>query len=279
MASSPPPEDVFTCCVCHDSTHAFAMVAPCGHPICGDCFLQIIMAPNEGTHRCPLCRADYPNRRMDYTGQFYPTTVPTLSPDHWRASFHLACAYGRVADIAPWLPYAPDINVADPRLGETGLIGAATNGNYPVVHLLLHHGAAINRGNRLDKAALYGSASNGHTAVVHLLLANGAEVDQGDNLGDTALLIAAHQGHTDTVTALLTHGATIHQHDVYGQTALMLSAQQGHMDTAWLLLLHGANINQTDRYGTTAISYSRRGGHEELYLLLLSNLQINGGTL
>ena len=104
--------------------------------------------------------------------------------------------------------------------GMTAIMGAASNGHYDAVALLLEKGADPKAANRVGGNALMAAAAKGHTKIVELLIDKGADVNaattetfaalvDGPEIqpGLTPLIAAVAQGHKDTVKLLLEKGA------------------------------------------------------------------------
>src|SRR5436190_4199638 len=135
-----------------------------------------------------------------------------------------------------------DVNAAQGD-GMTALHWAATNGDMPLVQMLLSAGANIRATTRLGGiTALHMASQNGHADVVATLIAAGADPNAATSTGATSLMLAARSGNTDTVTRLVETGADINAREKgFGQTALMVAAGLDRADVVKLLLSRGAD--------------------------------------
>ena len=87
------------------------------------------------------------------------------------------------------------------------LMIAASQGDKPMVEILLGSGADVNDKNYSSEVALHYAALHGHKEIVQLLLDHKADVNVKNDAGATALSGATSEGKTDIVTLLKQHGA------------------------------------------------------------------------
>jgi len=130
-------------------------------------------------------------------------------------------------------PYAP-----------TSLEVAASQGNVPMIELLLDRGANINAGSNFGNP-LISASRHGHLKAVELLLNRGADVNartRGERNGWTALHEAAYEGHADVVQLLLDRGALAGEKNADEETPAALAKLKGR--TAMARLLERAEAQQ-----------------------------------
>lgn len=146
------------------------------------------------------------------------------------------------AAVKALLKSGADVNAAQGD-GMTALHWAATNGDAPLVQMLLSAGANVRATTRLGGiTALHMASQGGHSEVVAALIAAGANPNLATSTGATALMLAARSGSTDTVTRLVETGADINAKEKgFGQTALMIAAGLDRADVVKLLLSRGAD--------------------------------------
>ncbi len=146
------------------------------------------------------------------------------------------------AAVKALLKSGADVNAAQGD-GMTALHWAATNGDAPLVQMLLSAGANVRATTRLGGiTALHMASEGGHSEVVAALIAAGANPNLATSTGATALMLATRSGSTDTVTRLVETGADINAKEKgFGQTALMIAAGLDRADVVKLLLSRGAD--------------------------------------
>lgn len=103
--------------------------------------------------------------------------------------------------------------------GRTALHQAASNGNVPLVNLLLSHGAHTDSINSTGESPLHFAARFGQVSVLKILIKQGARIDQRTkHTRATPLLIAAESGHESIIRELLDRGAKKDVKDAFGKT-------------------------------------------------------------
>ena len=104
----------------------------------------------------------------------------------------------------------------------------------------------------MGATALWYAACNGHPDVVHLLLWHGADMNKADSKGWTPLLIACRRGHLDVVRLLVQSGVDVNLGNTGkgGRTALGCAAWKGHSDIVQLLVDKGADHTIAGKWGT-----------------------------
>ena len=140
---------------------------------------------------------------------------------------------------------------ADPNLargdGMTALHMAALEGHADVVSALLEAGAEVGPTTRIGAyTPLHLASQGGHAAVVRALLDDGADATLATtNSGATPLHLAARvMAGEGAVAALLEHGADVSAREgSAGQTPLMFAASYNRTPAVRVLLEHGADPN------------------------------------
>jgi len=152
-----------------------------------------------------------------------------------------------------------DVNVSEPRRGQSALMWAISFGHPDVARVLIEAGADVTaRTKKLNEdfrpmeleaytKSVSGTAQGGYTplmfaarqddlATARLLLARGADVNAISGADGSALVIASAAGHEDLSLLLLDAGADPTSADAGGVTALHYALRDG------LKVLHGYNI-------------------------------------
>jgi ankyrin repeat protein len=121
---------------------------------------------------------------------------------------------------------------------------AATNGNAPMLELLLKAGANPNAAQSEGETVLMTAARTGVAAAVKTLLAHGADVNAKEAWrGQSALMWAAAEGHAETIQVLLEAGAQVNARSNAGWTPILFAAREGQLAAVRTLLAGGANVN------------------------------------
>lgn len=87
------------------------------------------------------------------------------------------------------------------------LMIAASQGDKPMVELLLRSGADVNDKNYSSEVALHYAALHGHKEIVQLLIDHKADVNVKNDADATPLAAATSAGKPDIVALLKQHGA------------------------------------------------------------------------
>ena len=152
---------------------------------------------------------------------------------------------------------------------EAALLGAAEQGDVPVIRSLLGDDTDVNARDICRFTPLMKAASNGNLEAVDVLLQSGADVQAVDKGGYSALLLAASNNHAAVVRRLLEAGAAIdHQEATQGYSALIWSASLGHQAVVAVLLEFGADPTLRDLEGRDALQHARDNGHADIVALL-----------
>jgi ankyrin repeat protein len=133
------------------------------------------------------------------------------------------------------------VDAADAHGMTSLMLAAERDDGWPVVEILLAHGA--------DARRVRGGLGAGDPRTLRALLDHGAE------LRETALITAARDGNAENVRTLLARKAPVDAHPgPLGMTALMWAAEMGRAEAVTVLLAAGADPNRHATFnGTTAL--------------------------
>ena len=159
------------------------------------------------------------------------------------------------------------------------LIQAVMTGYWPMVQLLLDHGANVNAQSINGNTALMFAAQTRSEDIIRLLVEHGADVDNQAVDGHTALMVAASHGADFVGKLLINEGADVNLENDKGQTALMFAAEHPPLESMGCMLLeHNADINVQDSTGMTALMNAVQNPHHSSHLariLLASDAAVN----
>jgi len=167
------------------------------------------------------------------------------------------------------------------------MIDAARRGDLDAVKLALESGVPVDapRGKNDFQTALNGAAFNGHFETVDLLLQHGANINRQLPVsgwhplhGLAGLGRAGTENDTNfavtNIEKLLARGANPDIQMKDSTTPLMIAAKEGVTANAEVLLKAGAHINLRNREGLTALGIAQKYGRAEMVALL----QARGGV-
>jgi hypothetical protein len=112
---------------------------------------------------------------------------------------------------------AIDVDISN-KFGETPLMIASIDGNFPVVKALVQGNKA--KLDHIGWTPLHYASSRGHLEIAQYLLANGAIVDSLSPGNTTPLMMAVQSGNEQLVKLLLDKGADIQLRNGNGLTAI-----------------------------------------------------------
>lgn len=137
-----------------------------------------------------------------------------------------------------------DVNAAQGD-GMTPLHWAAHHDDLETAKLLLAAGAGVNTETRIGGITpLFIACTNGNAPMISLLVKSGASAKAVKPNGTTALMIAASSGSVDAVKVLTDAGADVNATEkVHGQTALMFAAALNRVDAVMFLMASNADAN------------------------------------
>jgi ankyrin repeat protein len=170
-----------------------------------------------------------------------------------------------------WKPFDTPYQLAkDGKHRWSPLHAAAFSGHRQIVHLLLTHGAPVNRANGWLRSPLHFAAEEGRRNVVQLLLKHGANPNGVDWQKYSPLHCAVARGHRAVAECLLDFGADPNARSLSANTPLHLAARRGRNDVAALLLHRGAQANAAAKK-FTPLHEAAKEGHAAMVALLLAN--------
>ncbi len=177
---------------------------------------------------------------------------------------YLACANRHATVVIKLLEAGADANAIDSS-GESVLMACARTGSAEAVQALLAHNANVNvKEPRRGQTALMWAVARQHPEVVQALIERGADVHARTQV--TTLVVSrgnryAQQNRTaDAILAEVPTG---------GFTPLLFAAQQGDVEAAGFLLAAGANVNEATPDGTSVLIVAAHSGHGKLAAYLL----------
>mmetsp|Transcript_93504 Transcript_93504/g.242025 ORF Transcript_93504/g.242025 Transcript_93504/m.242025 type:complete len:675 (+) Transcript_93504:68-2092(+) len=169
------------------------------------------------------------------------------------------CEAGNLTVAAELIQAKADVNMPEPDVGVTPLIGAANAGHLDLCKYLFRKEADVNGLVRdgTERTALHAASQMGFASVVQLLLERRANPKVEDLTKTTPLILAVRYGHAGATDLLLKHKANPNQSDDQGQVAINDAVAKDRFDLVTKLLEHGALVNVRNMAGLEAISFSR----------------------
>ncbi|KAF5353795.1 hypothetical protein D9758_010604 [Tetrapyrgos nigripes] len=138
---------------------------------------------------------------------------------------------------------AKEISHFPPQEPGYALHGAARNGYFHIVKVLVKNGANVNAEGGFYGFALQAAAFWGHLDIVKYLVEKGADVNAKGGEYGFALQAAACEGNLDIVKYLVEKGADVNAERGYFGFALQAAAFWGHLDIVKYLVEMGADVN------------------------------------
>jgi ankyrin repeat protein len=160
------------------------------------------------------------------------------------------------------LEYGYPANEANP-LGYTALHYAAALLDADICLELIKHGNNVNIVDKSGSTPLIWAAKNNRAEIAKLLLDNGADPRIRMQSGRTALHFAAKNGGSEIIS-LLAGKDRIDFADYSSYTPLMIAAFNGNSIAVQMLLNMGANKFFKDKYGRNAYELAVEAGHKNL---------------
>jgi ankyrin repeat protein len=164
---------------------------------------------------------------------------------------------------------------------ETALIAACSGGYTETVHILVEHGADLQKDH---SEVLDSAARNGHADVIQMLVSSGIRIDK-KALEDSLLSAYAHP---EALRRLISAGADVNARcaECNGRTTLMISAVNVCPEAVQFLISAGADLNLKDNKGHTALDLalasmnsSKHGMFEEKrFSEIIDSLRRSGAT-
>jgi RNA polymerase sigma factor (sigma-70 family) len=182
---------------------------------------------------------------------------------------HNAISDGDRELVATLLAQYPEV-ISDPEMfwGEGILVLVAREANWPLLKLLIQHGAGVPPVSKWG-----GSYYFKHLDVGEYLLKNGMDANHLNWHRTTLLHDMAWQGLDDKAQLLLEYGADIDAvDDEYRSTPLGLAARAGRLATVQMLLAQGADPCKAGADWATPLAWARLGRHEDVVAEIESHL-------
>jgi len=169
------------------------------------------------------------------------------------------CEAGNLTVAAELIMAKADVNMPEPDIGVTPLVGAANAGHLDLCKYLFRKEADVNSTVRdgTERTALHAACQMGFASVVQLLLEKRANPRAEDLTKTVPLILAVRYGHAGATDLLLKHKANPNQSDDQGQVAINDAVAKDRFDIVTKLLEHGALVNVRNMAGLEAISFSR----------------------
>ncbi|XP_069104776.1 protein fem-1 homolog C-like [Argopecten irradians] len=159
------------------------------------------------------------------------------------SAFFRACKAGRL-DIAKYMMFEckADIELRGFYLYErvTPLFVAVFEQHYPIVQLLVNHGANMNVSTSFGLTLLRHACNSANIDIVKCLVENGASVHQPDDNKNT-LLMTAVRGPVELCKILVNNGASVNATTIDGYTAMWDAIMLGRLDIVKFFLSVGAS--------------------------------------
>ncbi|GAB7333703.1 hypothetical protein MBLNU13_g05245t1 [Cladosporium sp. NU13] len=140
-----------------------------------------------------------------------------------------------------------DVDIRDPKTGQTPLFRAIDYGEIGAARLLIKAKADVNAHDHSGLTLLSLATQRGCEASIIKLLAAGADPNAQDGLhGRTMLSLAAEEGSAEVVRALLARGVHVDAVDTSGRSPLSWAAANGHARCVLVLLRQHADTEIRD---------------------------------
>ncbi|KAL1528716.1 hypothetical protein AB1Y20_010049 [Prymnesium parvum] len=166
------------------------------------------------------------------------------------------CANGNIDNVRKMLTAHPNLCHFKDYDHRTPLHVSASEGNEPIVSMLLEMGADPNQSDRWGSSPLDDAQRSQFSKVVALLQKFGGQggvMDYGVELS-----LACSRGNVERARQIIEDGANVNSQDFDKRTPLHLAALGGHVNVCNFLLEVGANVNCEDRWGRTPLDYAHR---------------------
>ena len=161
--------------------------------------------------------------------------------------------------------------------GNTAIIIATYQGNYPIVKSLIDAGANIHARDDNQRDLINIAIRAKSSELVKLFIAAGVDVKAFTRrYRGSTLIFASHQGQVETVKALIKAGAPLDRVNILGWTAILEAVVLGdgdkaHQEIVKALIKAGADKNIADRNGQTPLEIAESRGHTEMVKILKAN--------
>lgn len=169
------------------------------------------------------------------------------------------CEAGNLTVAAELIQAKADVNMPEPDIGVTPLIGAANAGHLDICKYLIRKDADVNAVVRdgTDRTPVHTAARMGFASIVQLFLEKKADPRAVDLTKTTPLHLACKFGHAGAAELLLKNKANPNQADDQGHVGINDAVAKDRFDLVTKLLEYGALVNVRNMAGLEAISFSR----------------------
>lgn len=202
-------------------------------------------------------------------GSVTPTEVLNLCSNWGKglSSLQYAVDEGKVEMTRFLLAKGADVN-SETHLGDIAL-HYATKRDSEILKLLIEAGSDVNKKNGGGMTPLHFAAQDGQEDCIHLLLDHGANIEKKEtNQEATPLSTAVHFGNEGCVRGFLERGANIEAKDSFGRTPLHVAAALGRNGCLQVLLEAGADAKATTNEGKTPLALAKMAGKHDVIELL-----------
>jgi uncharacterized protein len=163
-------------------------------------------------------------------------------PDGHKYDLLVYAAYNNYSETAKQLVlHGAQVNVTQPPIYDSPLVGACMNGNEALARLLVSHGAKINTYWK-NTSPLMAASCKGPASLVKCLLSKGAQVDAVNRHKETALFQAIECSRPQIAKLLIEAGADVNRRNAKGDTPLIVAARASHIRALRMLISHGADL-------------------------------------
>ena len=138
----------------------------------------------------------------------------------------IAAGAGSVDAVRQLVLHGADVNVAEPRRGQTALMWAAAEGHSEVVSALVEMGANVKAASKKGFTPLIFSTTKNDVASIKALLRAGADPNVTLPSGNKPLMVAMAYRNTQAALALIDGGADVNARDRAGLTSLHGAARK-----------------------------------------------------
>jgi uncharacterized protein len=211
------------------------------------------------------------------------------------AELYRAIQTGETDRVASLVASDPNLLHTKDNYGYSPVLKAAFSGRWPVVDVLLAHGAPLTIWEaacvgRLDRVTalldedrslvtayswdgfhvLHLAGHFGRTEIVQLLLERGADLDAISRPilpfipANTPLHSTIAGGAWEVARLLINRGARLDLADSNGNTALHQAAFEAPLETVQLLVARGADLSARNKKGQTPLAIAREKGRDEV---------------
>ena len=179
--------------------------------------------------------------------------------------------FGDIKAVKKHLNEGARVNSADSKSLTTSLHGAASQGHYEVVQILIDNGADLNASDvegmtPFDCSMLTDRRRINNTKTSDLLRSLGAKSG-----AEKSIFAAAILGDIQSIKKLINEGLDINEPTKTGKMPLNLTASNGLKRATEYLLASGANINCKDDQGLSPLFSAVRKTHKEIVEILIFN--------